>query len=111
MQNVRPAESDLVDRLEQGYAAAQQEESASDVVEKYLERRLDEIDALVSLLGMARKLPSGQERFGYDTEYLDEIVMRRVRKLVRACQDTVSAVLNGDPENPPVAEDFGPFED
>lgn len=111
MQNVRPAETDLVDRIEQAFEDAQQPESASDVVEKYLERRIDEIDALVSLLGMARKLPPGRERFGYDVEYLDEIVMRRVRKLARACQETISAIMSDDPDDSPVAEDYGPFED
>lgn len=104
MRNVRPIELDVE-------ATEEIPESAAEVVEKYLERRIDEIDALVSLLGMARKLPNGRERFGYDSEYLDEIVMRRVRKLVRACQDTISAIVDDDPKNAPTAEDFGPFED
>src|SRR4051812_30077973 len=83
-------------------------DSTVEVVEKYFERRIDEIDALLSLLGMARKLDTSGDRFGYDVEYLDQIVLRRVRKLTRACQETVSNIMNYDPENPPVAEDFGP---
>jgi hypothetical protein len=109
MEHVKPIETGFVaDRFSTTYV---DETSAPEVVQKYLERRIDEIDALVSLLGMARKLPSGRERFGYDPEYLDEIVMRRVRKLVRACQETVTAIVEDDPENPPAPEDFGPFED
>lgn len=101
MRTVRPIELD----------ANEIPETAKEVVEKYFERRIDEIDALVSLLGMAHRLPDGFKKFGYDQDVLDEAVLRRVRKLARSCQDAVGAVLYYDPENPPTAEDFGSFED
>jgi hypothetical protein len=101
MRNVKPIELDL----------EAIPETAAEVVEKYFERRIDEIDALVSLLGLAHRHKSGHATFGYDLDCLDEIVLRRVRKLTRSCQNAVSAVLNYDPENPPTAESFGAFED
>jgi hypothetical protein len=76
------------------------------VISKYLVRQVDEVDALVSLLGIARKVPEC-ERYGYDPEILDEIVMRRVRKLARACQDNIEAILSDNPDYEPKAEDFG----
>ncbi len=60
MQNVRPADveqADLADRLEEAISEDVLENgSPAQIVEQFLERRIDEIDALVSLLGVARKL-------------------------------------------------------
>lgn len=50
---------------------------------------VDEIDALASLLGMARKVED-RDRYGYDLNLLDGIVLRRIRALARRCQDDLS---------------------
>lgn len=75
------------------------------VITNYFEKAIDEIDAIVCLLGMARKAPIS---YGYDANVLDEIMLRRVRRLSRACQNTVSQVLND--ETPCEPEQF-PWED
>jgi hypothetical protein len=88
MRNVRPIE--LADTSQMtGYA--------SDIARAYLEQPVDELDALASLLGMAEKLPDN-ERYGYDLESLNFIVIRRIRTLARICQNAVTAIL--DEEEP-----------
>lgn len=49
---------------------------------------IDEMDALSCLLGMARKVDE-HERYGYDVNLLNEIVLRRIRQLARWCQDSL----------------------
>lgn len=89
MRNVQPIElgqSDLEEQMT-GYA--------SDIARAYLEEPVDELDALASLLGMAEKLPD-EERYGYDLDSLNGIVIRRIRTLARICQNAVGAILDGE---------------
>lgn len=60
-----------------------------DILISNLQSPIDEIDALACLMGMARKVDE-KDRYGYDLEFLDEIVMRRIRKLARSCQDDLA---------------------
>jgi hypothetical protein len=60
-----------------------------DILISNLRSPIDEIDALACLMGMARKVDE-KDRYGYDLEFLDEIVMRRIRKLARSCQDDLA---------------------
>ncbi len=57
-----------------------------------LQAPIDEIDALACLLAIANKadqkaIVRNSLLHGYDMEGLYEIVVRRIRKLARACQD------------------------
>ena len=106
MRNVKPIETGFADdRFKTTYV---DEPSASEVVEKYFARPIEELDALASLLGVARKANTS-DLYGYDIDYLNEIVLRRIRKLARDCSNNVCRL--NDPTNEPVVEDFGPFED
>jgi len=58
-----------------------------------IEHSIDEIDAIAVLLGIARKAPQ-DERYGYDIEFLDETMLRRIRELARYCQGAVCADLH-----------------
>lgn len=77
--------------------------SASTVVERHLEKPIDEISAIASLLGMARRLPD-EQRFGYDLDFLHEIMLRRIRLLAAACQEAVGVIVNDDCDPESVAE-------
>lgn len=93
MRTVKPIELDFDPRFE-----------LKNAVETHLESQIDEIDALSSLLGMARQV-SPDDRHGYDLDFLDDIVLKRIRKLARTCQNTVAAIINderlGSPEDLP----------
>jgi hypothetical protein len=73
------------------------------VLTDYFERPLDEICALSSLLRMARKVPDG-DRCGWDLEWLDDIVLRRIHKLANKCRENIGNIQD---EDPPIAEKFG----
>jgi hypothetical protein len=72
--------------LENRVGRRQQSEAEALVTLLNLEAPIDEIDALASLLSMARLLDD-RDRHGYDLEFLDAIVLRRIRKLARFCQN------------------------
>jgi hypothetical protein len=89
MRTVKPIELDFDPKYE-----------LKNVVESHFENAIDEIDALSSLLGMARNIPDNR-RYGYDLDLLDEIVLKRIRKLARSCQNTISEIINDAPISAP----------
>lgn len=86
--------------------------SAIDIVQSHLERQIDEISAIAILLGTARKLPDDQ-LFGTDIEFLDEVMLRRLRSLASSCQNAVTTILQQDcsPDELPALETGYAFEE
>lgn len=92
MRNVKPIELPTLEDQLSGYGA--------DLMTDYLERPIDELDALASLLAMAEGV-SDSDRRGYDIDTLNAIVIRRIRTLARVCRDRVNIIKGGD-EPPPL---------
>lgn len=86
--------------------------SAIDIVQSHLERQIDEISAIATLLGVARRVPNDL-LFGMETDFLDEVMLRRLRSLAGSCQNAVTAILQQDcsPEELPALENGYAFEE